>query len=272
VLDEKTIFSLREKNIHTLSSGGENLSEIIGKTNPDLVFHLASLFLSNHRKDDIDALLDSNIVFGTKLAEAMTLNGVSSLVNTGTSWQHLKKSREYCPVNLYAATKQAYEDILEFYVEERNLKAITLKLFDTYGPGDRRKKIMPVLLAASRNPGHAPLQMTPGDNRLDFVYVEDVCRAFLTAGYRLMDGFVDSHERYDVSSGHSVSLKELVETFSNISGLPINAVWGARPYRERDIMTPCNTGEALPGWEPRIDLTCGIRSLLDCKNDNRETP
>ena len=63
--------------------------------------------------------------------------GVKILVNTGTSWQHYE-NKDYSPVNLYAATKQSFEAILQYYVEVASLKAITLKLFETYGLDDPR--------------------------------------------------------------------------------------------------------------------------------------
>src|SRR4051812_1833664 len=77
---------------------------------PDVVFHLASLFVSDHRVQDVQNLVESNLLFGTQLLEAMAQAGVKRIINTGTSWQ--------CPhpFNLYAATKQAFESILGYYV------------------------------------------------------------------------------------------------------------------------------------------------------------
>ena len=69
--------------------------------------------------------MSSNITFGTQLVEAMVANGCYQFVNTGTSWQHYEND-EYNPVNLYAATKQAFEDILRYYVETSALRVITL--------------------------------------------------------------------------------------------------------------------------------------------------
>ena len=44
------------------------------------------------------------------------------IVNTGTSWQHYC-NKPYSPVNLYAATKQAFEEILQYYVEAKGFKS-----------------------------------------------------------------------------------------------------------------------------------------------------
>jgi nucleoside-diphosphate-sugar epimerase len=62
----------------------------------------------------------------------MQAAGIRRLVNAGTTWQHYL-GQVYDPVNLYAATKQAFEAILKFYTSTRDFQAITLELTDTYG-------------------------------------------------------------------------------------------------------------------------------------------
>ena len=135
-----------EKKISFQEYNGTYLSleKALKTSKPDLVFHLASVFISRHKPDDIDGLISSNILFGTKLVEAMVQNGASALINASTSWQHFKNS-DYSPVNLYAATKQGMEDIIKYYVEAENLSVVHLKLFDTYGPNDPRPKLMNLL-------------------------------------------------------------------------------------------------------------------------------
>jgi nucleoside-diphosphate-sugar epimerase len=66
---------------------------------PDVVFHLASLYLAQHKPEDIPALVASNITFGTQLLEAMMAAGVKQLVNTGTGAQHYQNAA-YSPFNL----------------------------------------------------------------------------------------------------------------------------------------------------------------------------
>lgn len=97
-----------EENIifHEYDGTFHSLDNALVNSKPDVVFHLASVFISQHQPIDIDNLILSNILFGTHLVEAIVQNGVRKLINTGTSWQHYNNS-EYDPVNLYAATKQA---------------------------------------------------------------------------------------------------------------------------------------------------------------------
>lgn len=246
-------------SLHVHDGSTDGMHRILADSMPDVVFHLASLFLSEHISADVNRLVISNVLFGTQLLDAMSVHGTSRIVNTGTSWQHYE-NQTYSPVNLYAATKQAFEDILQYYVDAKDTKAITLKLFDTYGPNDPRPKLFHLLENVARE--GTPLSMSPGAQMIDLVYIDDVVQAFVISAERLLEGSVQEHEIYGVSSGSPISLKELVETYGSIIGkqLPIN--WGGRPYREREVMTPWDCYTRLPGWNSDISLETGIRKLV----------
>ena len=236
---------------HIHDGSTESMIRCVTRCKPDVVFHLASLSLSQHTTKDIDTLIQSNVLFGNQLLEAMKVNEVNCLINTGTFWQHYN-NEDYNPVCLYAATKQAFEAILEYYVQACDLKAITLTLFDTYGPDDPRPKLLHLLEKAA-NSGE-PLDMTAGKQLIDLVHIDDVVAAYLIAAQRLLDRDVSQHERYAVSSGHPLPLKELVQLYAEMAKQTVRVNWGARPYRKREIMVPWNRGKRIAGWAPKIEL------------------
>lgn len=237
----------------------DNMIEIVKSSNPSIVMHLASLGIAEHKPNEIHDLIYSNIEFGVQLMEAMVLNGVDKLINTGTYWQHYNHE-VYNPVCLYAATKQAFEDLIKYYIETSTLKVITLKLFDTYGPFDNRKKLFSLLRNASIN--HTPLQMSPGEQYLDLVYIDDVVDAYLISIQRIFKGKkISSHEHFFVSSGEKIQLKALVELYMNIIKKNINIIWGGRPYRKREVMEPFIKGNRLPGWKSKIGFKEGIEKM-----------
>ncbi len=231
----------------------------IERSRPDVVFHLASLFVAQHMPEQVLPLLQSNVLLGTQLLEAMRVAGVSALVNTGTCWQHFERDT-YSPVNLYAATKQAFEDVLTYYVEAAGVRAITLSLFDTYGRGDRRKKLLSLLLDSLQD--DTVLEMSQGEQILDLLHVDDLCAAYLQAAELLRDPDCLSAATYAVSGGQRRTLREIAALLEQAAGRPLRVAWGARPYRERELMQPWQ-GTSLPGWSPRIDLLTGFRDLLE---------
>lgn len=245
--------------IHYHDEVASNMVDIIVKAKPKIVFHLASLFLSQHQSDDIPRLIESNILFGTQLVDAMVKNDVYNLVNTGTSWQHYNNER-YNPVCLYAATKQAFESMLTYYQKITPLKVITLKLFDTYGPGDIRKKLFALLRATAEN--HSSLLMSAGEQLIDLVHVEDVVDAFMLSAKYLLSDNEQYLGDYAITSGNALKLKDLVLLYEKILGKKLNIDWGGRPYREREVMVPWNDGRILPAWEAKVKLIDGISEII----------
>lgn len=223
---------------------------------PSLICHLASLFLAQHRPQDVARLIESNVNFPTQMLEAMNQVGVKHLVNTGTSWQHFQNGF-YNPVNLYAATKQAFESLLTYYVEAHGFKAITLKLFDTYGPGDTRPKLFSMLRNATRD--GSTLRMSPGEQLLDIVYIDDVLDAYIVAIARI--SAVSNTENYVISNTQRLSLRELTAVYSEVVDRPLSVEWGGLPYRPREVMVPCKDLTPVPGWAPRVSLRDGIARM-----------
>ncbi len=207
--------------------------DLFNKENFDLVFHLASVFLSEHRPEHISQMIGANLTFGCHVLEAMVTAGCRYFVNTGTSWQHYQ-NEDYNPVNLYAATKQAFEDLARYYVEAKGLRMITLKLFDTYGEGDPRPKLYNLLEKIALSGEH--LKMSPGEQMVDLVHVDRVCETFLVAAERLIKGGVEKHETYGITSGNPRTLKQVVADYEIEHAVKLSIDWGGRCYRDREVM------------------------------------
>jgi nucleoside-diphosphate-sugar epimerase len=235
------------------------------KSSPDVVFHLASLVLGEHRSEDLDSLVESNLAFGLRVAEAMLQTGVRRLVNTGSYWQHFG-DRKNDPVNLYAATKTAFEELLRYYVNAKNFCVINLELFDVYGPDDQRPKLIPHLVRALGT--EDVLKLSPGEQILDLVYISDVISAYKRAAELLLSRQSDNGfmRNFAVSGAERQTLKDVVARLRRVSGLNLNIEWGARPYRNREVMKPWSNGEPLPGWVPSIDLTTGFLKMIGSRN------
>ena len=248
-------------NVHEHDGSTMGLIGILRSVHPDIVFHLASLVVGEHSTDDVDPLVQSNILFGTQLLEAMAVAGVSDIVNTGTYWQHYG-GRAYSPVSLYAATKQAFQDILQFYCEVRGLRAVTLELPDTYGPDDKRPKLFSLLDRAARS--GETLQMSPGKQLLDLLHVDDVVHGYEVAADGLLSGHLPSPSQYQLSSGSLVRLKDVVGLYHQATGRTVSVAWGGRPYRLREVMEPRSPVSVLPGWIPSRSLATWLNESAAC--------
>ena len=60
--------------------------------------------------------------------------------------EHLD-SKIYNPLNLYSTSKKSFQDVIMFYKNNyKNIKFYNIKLYETFGPNDKRKKIIPLLI------------------------------------------------------------------------------------------------------------------------------
>jgi nucleoside-diphosphate-sugar epimerase len=245
----------KRDHIHVHDGTADGMLGVFEKARPDTIFHLAALYLTAHKPADLRRLIGANIELSAQLFEAAGQFGSRCLVNTGTSWQFNHLGLKH-PANFYAATKQASQDLLTYFSEAYGYRASTLALFDTYGPGDLRRKLMSSLWQHAIS--QQPLLLSPGEQLVDLVYIDDVVNAFLIAAdVSLVPG--QPLRTFAVSSCAPLSLRALVKTFERVTGIHVDARFGARPYRDREVMVPWSNGELVPGWNARVSLSDGIQ-------------
>jgi nucleoside-diphosphate-sugar epimerase len=240
--------------LHEVADDAGSVIEAVAAAAPQVCWHLATQFRGVHTAQDVDPLVEANIAFGARLAEGLAQAGVPLLVSTGTAWQHYDGAT-YSPTSLYAATKQAHEDLVRFYTDTGAFRAVHLKLFDTYGPGDPRGKLVSLLMERART--GEPLPMSPGEQLISLVHVDDVVAALLAA----IELPAVPSQTYQVATSPPVSLRALVRALETEIDRPISVAWGARPYRAREMMTPWIAAPDLPGWEPKVQLADGLARL-----------
>lgn len=238
-----------DKNINSLIS-------FFQKVNPDVVFHLAASVIVNYKPEDVATLIQSNIGFGTEVLEAMKHSDSRIFITTGTYWQNYN-SYEFNPVDLYAATKEAFEKIVKYYTEVHDFQAISLRLFDIYGENDHRPKLLNRLCEIAKN--GSSLNISPGAQLLDLVHISDVCTAFLKAYELLSNNPNLKNEIFGVYTGRRVSLKSLINMFETELNTQLNVNFGGRPYKNREVMNPCEIYKKLPNWNAIIKLEDGLK-------------
>lgn len=233
----------------------------------DGIMHLASLFLASHTNNDIENLISSNIMFGTQLLEAAVQSKIKWFLNTGTFWQNYE-DEVYNPVNLYAATKEAFENIAEFYIQTSDIIFTTVKLSDTFGPNDTRNKIFNFWGKIANS--SEVLDMSAGEQIIDISYIEDVLNAFdiMIVNLNSKEAIRYNNKNYVVSNNERMSLKELSKVFEKATGKILNINWGGREYRQREVMKPYSKGEKVPNWEQKFSLEEAIKNVMkDIEND-----
>jgi CDP-paratose synthetase len=221
----------------------------------DFVLHLATQFLTNHKPDQISALIDANIKLGTQLLELTRQKQIPFFINTSTYAEYYLHNG-YDPQNLYAATKYAFEAIMRYYEGVAKTRFVTLELTDTYGPGDSRPKFINLVLDAIKK--NEIFKMSPGEQEICYLYIDDAVDAFITCMGMMAGNEITRNEHFSVYGNEICKLKDLVRLVADHmhSELPTEA--GFYPYRDREIMTFLPTFPKLSGWNSKISLKEGL--------------
>ena len=234
------------------------LRALIDDVKPGTIYHLAMA----RDSDGVDAVLNVNVLLGVRLTQAMAENGGGRIVLAGSWWQYDAQGK-YAPNSLYAASKQALVDIVGYYSRAHGVEAAVLILYDIYGPRDWRNRLTALLCRAARGESIA---MTPGEQKIELVHVDDAVEAFVIAG-QAPD--VASERPYFVGSGRQMSIRQVAATFERVSGRRLHLLWGEIPYPPQLVMQPCHPIDTLPGWSPRYCIEDGLKQVAEAESIER---
>ena len=237
-----------------------DLSRVIGGFRPDAVFHLATCYVTEHKPGDVDRMLEANVVLPARIAEVSAQARVKALVVAGSAWQKYHIDG-YSPAVLHSATKQACWDLLRYWTESASFSAASLLIHDTYGEDDPRRKLFSIL--RGQVGAAAPLDMSPGEQKLDYVHVGDLVLGFELAARWLLEQPPGTLCEFNAGTGVSYSLREIVALFERAYGARLNINFGGRRYRPREVMYPWTGGAGIPGWSPGISLPEGIERMSE---------
>ena len=236
-----------------------SLCEYFKKTKADVVFHLAAAVITNYNPEQVPILIQSNIQFGTEILESMKLSETKLIVSTGSYWQNYN-SDAYNPVDLYAATKEAFEKIVQYYVDAFGIRHVNLRLFDVYGEDDKRPKLWNVLRDIAGTDQH--IAVSPGEQLLDLIHITDVCTAYEAAYTLLVNNQSLINEIYGVRTGVTYTLKDAIMVLEKSLRKNINADFGVKNYKDREVMHPYDKYNYLPNWKALVTLQDGFSRFL----------
>ena len=248
---------LPASQIHSSNNRDSFLSDLVLGLQPEMIFHLASIYVESNNLTDLMTMVETNIRLGTSLLHgASQCESKPVFVNTGTYWQ-FTDADTYTPNTFYAATKQAFHDIMLYFSRCQGLRAMTLILYDSFGQDDTRPKLWTKLANA---PAGCQFPVTEGKQFMELVHVEDIAQAFVHAADMLLAG-KGLDRTFAIRSELPHTLRETLEQWRIEAGLDFTFAWGSVQYHPNQVFEPWQ-GERLPGWYPRININQAVVDWL----------
>ncbi len=234
--------------------------DVVARSCPDYVFHLAAAGVT-------DPFLPLDLALAVNLNGAINLfracfevdSPPIRLVHTGTPYEYGGQSkREPYPISHYAASKAAAFVFARMFYRTRNWPIVTVRPFQVYGAGQPEQALIPAAGLAARS--GRPFPMTGGEQKRDFIYIDDVVRGYLLAALNGVDG-----NSYDLGWGQAHSLRSVISRLYALMGVETRPIFGALPYRPGEIWDlRADTGAANQelGWKPSVDLAQGLEIMV----------
>lgn len=230
----------------------------------DVVYHLAALIGIPYSYLAPQSYVSTNVEGTLNVLEAVRTHGVPRLVHTSTSETYgtalrtpIDESHPLQAQSPYSASKIGADKLAESYARSFDLPVATLRPFNTYGPRQSLRAILPTVIAQALEGG--VVRVGSLDPLRDLTYVEDTVRAFIAvAGCDAAVGRV-----LNAGSGRSISIGGLVELVLDVLGLDAEVVQEAERVRPAgsevgELVADASALRGLTGWEPRVPLREGI--------------
>jgi NAD dependent epimerase/dehydratase len=236
----------------------------------EVVLHLAALIGIPYSYHAPESYLSTNIRGTLNLLEACRKMKTKRLVVTSTS--EVYGTAVYTPIDEkhplqgqspYSAMKIGADKLAEAYFRSFELPVVTLRPFNTYGPRQSARAVIPTILSQALS-GAEAIHLGSLEPKRDLTFVEDTARGFLLAAEAPgIEG-----ETIHFGQGEAVSVGDLARLCLEAAGSTARIVTQAerrRPEKSEVGLLLCDASKAekLLKWSPRVTLEEGLRRTVD---------
>ena len=219
----------------------------------DAVIHTATCY--GRHGEMPSKVLEANTGFPLRLMDAAKAADVGIFINTDTILDKY--------LNLYSLSKSQLLEWGKFFSAHNKMFFINMRLEHFYGPGDADSKFTThVINSCLKNVPE--LKLTFGEQKRDFIYIDDVVSAYLIILEKMKE-FTDFFNEFHVGSGAAVSIRDFVEKVHHITESQTHLAFGSVPYRTGEVMSSNANVEPLVelGWFCKTNLDQGLKLVME---------
>lgn len=242
----------------------DQTDRVIRGSDPQVVLHLASTVAGHRSADVVGTMLENNTRAAVNVMAAAHRHGNRRVVLAGSVEE--PRAGE-TPCSPYAAAKGAATACARLFHQQWELPVTVLRPAMVYGPSQPDEtKLLPYVIGSMLD-GHRP-KLSSGARPIDWVYVDDVCRAFLLAAvHPAAPGLVA-----DIGSGTAITIAETVQMVAALAGYTGLIGLGDLPDRANDVAHVVDVAPAqdVLGWRATTSLTQGLTETVHWHLARRE--
>jgi UDP-glucose 4-epimerase len=241
----------------------------------DIIFHFAANASVPRSTEDIDYDFETNVIGTFNILKNVHLYGNNTKVVFASSaavygepeYIPINETHPLKPISPYGVSKLCGENYCAGFNRIFDVPTVIMRIFNSYGPRQPRYVLFDLLKKLSRNKKELEVLGT-GEQKRDFIYVDDVANAFLLAA--LKDEALGLE--FNVGTGEIVSIRELVDIIVELMGYAdttkvkyTGSSWkGDVNIFQSDI----SRARKLLGFEPTISIYDGVKKEIEWFKEN----
>ena len=240
----------------------------------EVVFHLAALIGIPYSYIAPQSYIAVNVQGTLNVLQASLDEGIEKVIHTSTSevygtarYVPIDESHPLNPQSPYAASKVAADELASSYYLSFNLPVVTIRPFNTFGPRQSARAIIPTIISQALTDSHVKLgSMEP---IRDLTYVKDTVSGFLAVACPEACVGITTN----IGTGQGIAINDLVKTISRVMSKELDPKVDKkriRPEKGEVLELICDYSRARVtiGWEPKYTLEQGLRESIEWIQEN----
>jgi len=242
----------------------------------DVIFHLGSLISIPYSYIRPRDTIENNILSTLNILTAARDLGVEKVVHTSSS--EVYGTALYVPIDEkhplqgqspYSASKIGADKIAESFYCSFDLPVATIRPFNTYGPRQSARAIIPTIITQAIEQEKIKLgSLFP---TRDYTFVKDTVNGFI----RTAESKSSIGEVINIGSNFEISMGDLAQRISSLLNKDIKIVQDSsrvRPLKSEVKRLWCDNSKAkrLLGWEPQVSLDEGLKETIEWISENKK--
>lgn len=235
----------------------------------DTIFHLAALIAIPFSYVAPDSYVDTNIRGTLNICQAAKENKVNRVVVTSTSevygtalYVPIDEKHPKQPQSPYSASKIGADAMALSFYNSFNLPVIVARPFNTYGPRQSARAIIPTIITQIAN-GAKEIKLGDLAPTRDFNYVKDICRGFIA----LSQCEAAIGQEVNISSNYEISMRDTLTFIAQIMKSDVQFIEDYQRLRPKNSEVFRLWGDnskikTLTGFEPQYDIKKGLEETI----------
>ena len=236
---------------------------LVANVRPSTIFDCIAYGAYSFETDQ-ELIYRTNFTALVQLMELLADTGFTAFVHAGSSSEYGTNSAgpleeaSLQPNSHYSVSKVAASNYISYVGNIRRLPVLNLRLYSVYGPLEDLSRLIPNLVAKGLKGAFPPL-VDPNTSR-DFVYIDDVCDAFVQAAARLTPDIYG--QAFNIGTGRATTIREVAKVAGDVFAIRAEPIFGSMAGRSWDLpdwYAAPGKAERLLNWTAKTDLATGLK-------------